>query len=269
MTSFESFLKNELFDPTTITGAIVWAVILLAMAVAGARAIRTAVTRILERDHREVIDRATASFVTQVAIVGVYVLAATFYAHIVPALHRVGLALLTGVSVASVVFGLAAQNTLGNLIAGVSLLLYRPVRVDDLVQVTTPNGAESGVVEQLTLGYTVLRTPDDRRIVIPNSVMASQVLVNLDSRALRFMAIVPVVVRDPTHVEPAREALIAAAKAHPDVVRVIGCPVLPITTRELTVSLRAWSTSKEAAQRVEADINGKVAGILASLSARA
>jgi small-conductance mechanosensitive channel len=141
--------------------------------------------------------------------------------------------------------------------------------VDDLVQVTTPNGAESGVVEQLTLGYTVLRTPDDRRIVIPNSVMASQVLVNLDSRALRFMAIVPVVVRDPTHVEPAREALIAAAKAHPDVVRVIGCPVLPITTRELTVSLRAWSTSKEAAQRVEADINGKVAGILASLSARA
>ena len=45
------------------------------------------------------------------------------YAHLIPALRSMGTALLTGVSVVSVIIGLAAQNTLGNLIAGISLLL--------------------------------------------------------------------------------------------------------------------------------------------------
>ena len=76
---------------------------------------------------------------------------------------------LTSVGLVSVVVGLAAQSTLGNLISGVSLLLYRPFRLGDRLQVMTPAGLETGVVESLRLGYTTLQTEDNRRIVIPNS----------------------------------------------------------------------------------------------------
>jgi small-conductance mechanosensitive channel len=72
---------------------------------------------------------------------------------------------------------LAAQNTLGNLIAGLSLLLYRPFQVGDSVQLTAPTGIEIGKVVDLTLGYTVIRTPEDRQIVVPNSVMANQAII--------------------------------------------------------------------------------------------
>ena len=80
---------------------------------------------------------------------------------------------------ASVVIGLAAQSTLGNLIAGLGLLLYRPFRVGDRLQMTLPEGAETAVVEALTLGNTFLRTHDERRVVVPNSLMASQVTIHL------------------------------------------------------------------------------------------
>ena len=47
------------------------------------------------------------------------------------------------------------------------------------MQVTAASGLETGTIESLTLGYTILKTFDNRRIVVPNSVMATQVTVNL------------------------------------------------------------------------------------------
>jgi hypothetical protein len=74
---------------------------------------------------------------------------------------------------------LAAQNTLANLVAGISLLLYRPFNVGDRLQVMAPTGVETGQVESINLGYTVLMTDNKRRVVVPNSSMASQTHVNL------------------------------------------------------------------------------------------
>lgn len=109
-----------------------------------------------------------------------YLCALVLYAHLIPVLRQLGTALLTGVSVASVVIGLAAQNTLGNVIAGFSLLLYRPVRIGDRVQVAGPSGPCIGTIESLSLGYTIIRVEDGRKIIVPNSTMASQVTVNLN-----------------------------------------------------------------------------------------
>jgi len=68
----------------------------------------------------------------------IWVLAVMLYAQLIPGLRSLGIALLAGASVASIIVGLAAQSTLGNLIAGLSLLLYRPVQIGDLVQLTVP-----------------------------------------------------------------------------------------------------------------------------------
>ena len=84
------------------------------------------------------------------------------------------------------VLGLAAQNTLGNLIAGISLLLYRPFNLGDRLQVMAPTGLETGIVESLTLGYTLLKTDDNRRVVVPNSLMASQTAINLTANDPRI-----------------------------------------------------------------------------------
>jgi small conductance mechanosensitive channel len=175
---------GNVLDPATLSGALVYAAVFLAAATIVARVIRTSVTRLLgHRDHIA-IDRTGVQFLTQFSQVLVYLCALVLYAHLVPALRQLGTALLTGVSVASVVIGLAAQNTLGNVIAGFSILLYRPVRIGDRVQVTGPSGPATGTVESLSLGYTMIRAGDGRKVVVPNSTMASQVTVNLNEAKL-------------------------------------------------------------------------------------
>jgi len=48
------------------------------------------------------------------------------------------------------------------------------------VQVTAPSGLATGTVETLSLGYTIIRADDRRKIIVPNSTMATQVTVNLN-----------------------------------------------------------------------------------------
>lgn len=93
--------------------------------------------------------------------------------------RRRGWPILDVASVVSVVLGRAAQNTLGNLIAGFSLVLDRPVRVGNRVQLTTPLGLTTAVAERVSLGNTVLRDVEGREIVVPNSVLISNIVIRI------------------------------------------------------------------------------------------
>jgi small-conductance mechanosensitive channel len=171
---------KELLDPRTIGGALVYAVVFFGTATVIARAIRTSVRRLISHADHGMIDRTGIQFLTQLSQALIYLCSLVLYAHLVPALREIGAALLTGVSVASVVLGLAAQNTLGNVISGFALLLYRPFRFGDRVQLTWPAGLVTGTIERLSLGYTMVRADDGRMVVVPNSTMATQVTMNLN-----------------------------------------------------------------------------------------
>jgi small-conductance mechanosensitive channel len=91
-------------------------------------------------DHTGVRTETSALFLTQLVQIGIFGLAFTYSSHVIPGLRSLGTALLASAGVASIVVGLAAQNTLGNIVAGVSLLMYRPFRVQDVVQVIAASG---------------------------------------------------------------------------------------------------------------------------------
>src|SRR3569833_2983140 len=169
-----AFLK-----PDTLLGALVYLVIFLGVALLLARVLRTIVHAAMTRKGH--IDRTTISFMQQFGTALIWVIMIILYAHLIPVLRSMGTALLAGASIASVVIGLAAQSTLGNLVAGVSITIYRPFRLGDTIQVAAPTGPEIGVVELISLGYTTLRTADGRIVVVPNALAASQVSINLGS----------------------------------------------------------------------------------------
>ena len=76
-------------------------------------------------------------------------------------------------------FGLAAQSTLSNLIAGFALLLYQPFELGDRVQLSAPTGLETGTVDEMTMGHIIVLTDNGRQIVVPNSLAVSQVVIKL------------------------------------------------------------------------------------------
>ena len=164
---------RDFLVPTTVIGAVFYGVVFVGFAVVAARLIRVLATH----SERHLTDVTALRFVVQLLQVCAFVVAFILYTHLIPPLHAFATALLAGVSVVSIVLGLAAQNTLGNLIAGFSLVLYHPFYVGDVVQLNTPKGLTTGTVEALALGHTRLRDAEGAEIIVPNNVMVSSVIV--------------------------------------------------------------------------------------------
>ena len=122
---------DMLFDPATVPGMIRYGVIAFVLASLAALAIRKSARRV----EAGLSDVTLLEFVSVFAQLLVYLIALVLYAHLVPQLRTIGTALLAGAGVASVVAGLAAQDTLGNLIAGFSLVLSKAFGVGDAIQV--------------------------------------------------------------------------------------------------------------------------------------
>ena len=102
--------------PDSFVGAIAYLVLFVGAALVLSRALRAAVHAAMTRKGH--IDLTTVSFLQQIATALIWIMVLILYAHLIPVLRSMGTALLAGVSVASVVIGLAAQSTLGNLVAG-------------------------------------------------------------------------------------------------------------------------------------------------------
>jgi small-conductance mechanosensitive channel len=82
---------------------------------------------------------------------------------------------LASSAVLGLVVGFAARSTLANFVAGVMIAINQPVRLGDRVCV----GDAEGTVEDIGLAYTRLRTPDNRRVLIPNEELANSRVTNM------------------------------------------------------------------------------------------
>ncbi|HEX4054012.1 MAG TPA: mechanosensitive ion channel domain-containing protein [Tepidisphaeraceae bacterium] len=170
-------LLHEILDPARPWGALALGILFLAAAIIAARLLRLWARRLTRSPA--LIDPTAISFFGQLAQVICFLVAIIMYAHLIPSLQRLGEAMLASAGLVSLVIGLAAQNTLGNLIAGLSLLLYRPFAIGDVLTLSAPTGKETGTVKEFTLGHTKLMTEDGRWIIVPNSIMASNVIVRV------------------------------------------------------------------------------------------
>jgi len=240
--------EHDLFkylSPDSFVGAIAYLMIAVAIALVLSRLLRAAVHAAMTRKGS--IDRTTISFLQQVATALIWVVVLILYAHLIPVLRSMGTALLAGASVASVVIGLAAQSTLGNLVAGVSITIYRPFRLGDTLQVAAPTGTEIGVVEMISLGYTTLRSASGHAIVVPNSLAASQVTINLNTNLMSAPIVVNIALNRDADWEAARRLALAAAalalgdKSNPS------CFVTKVEATTVTLLLSA--TAEDPAQR--------------------
>ena len=108
----------------------------------------------------------------------IYILGIITAVNQIPTLTGTLRALLAGSGVLAVIIGFAAQESFGNLISGVLLTIFKPFDVGD--RITLVDRGITGFVEDITLRHTVLRTVADTRTLIPNAVMGSAIVENVD-----------------------------------------------------------------------------------------
>src|SRR5438874_3296589 len=122
---------------------------------------------------------------------------------VIPQVRAVAGGLLASTAVLGVIIGLAAQQTLGNFIAGLLIATTQPVRIGDRVSYA----GENGIVEEIGLTYTFIRTVDERRLVVPNNKLASDSIINASIRSRETFAEVSVPVPLSADLEGALDAL--------------------------------------------------------------
>jgi small-conductance mechanosensitive channel len=102
------------------------------------------------------------------------------------AVRQYGVSLFASAGIAGVVFGLAAQPMLSNLIAGVQLAVTQPIRLEDAVTVQN----EYGWIEEITATYVVIRLWDLRRLIVPLNFFIQQPFYNWTRQAAANMGTV-------------------------------------------------------------------------------
>jgi small-conductance mechanosensitive channel len=164
---------------------------------------------------------------------------------VIPQVRAIAGGLLASTAVLGVIIGLASQQTLGNFIAGILIATTQPVRIGD--RVTYAN--ENGVVEEIGLTYTFIRTTDRRRLVVPNSKLASDPIVNASIRSRETFAEVLVPVPLAADLDAAVDALREDMAGERD-----SSVYISSLDGNATVAVRAAASDELAAERLEHDL---------------
>ena len=140
-----------------------------------AMAIRSLVRRLLEKSK---VDQMLVSFLASVT----YVAAMAFV--IIAALARIGVQTASFVAVvgaAGLAIGLALQGSLANFAAGVLIVIFRPFRIGDFIEAA----GITGVVEEIGIFTTELKTPDNKKVIVPNGKVTADSIVNYSAKEER------------------------------------------------------------------------------------
>ena len=159
------------------------------------------------------IDQTSYKLLRHISVAVVYLIGLVIVISSIPFLEKVSLALLAGAGFAGIVVGLAAQSTLGNIIAGISLAVFRPFRVGDRVNVMN----EYGKITDITLRHTVLRTWDNRRVIIPNSIIGDEAIINWSIEDPTVNWPVEIGISYDSDIDLARKIMIEEARKHVNV----------------------------------------------------
>lgn len=122
--------------------------------------------------------------------------------------------LMAGAGVAGLAVSLAAQSTLSNLIAGITLVMERPFGIGDYIVL----GSFEGTVEEISFRSTKLRTPDNCQITVENSKVSAEYIQNVTDRNSRLWNFVIGVTYDTSRekIEALCASLTELCKADPD-----------------------------------------------------
>lgn len=181
------------FDPEALREAAIdyllrtlWALLAVIVAIAVSRGIRSASIRALDRRRAHPNVVVLLGNISQLVV---YILGAL----VVIAIYTQGAFgwILTSFSVLGLVVGLSLQDILKNFFAGIWILVERPFRIGDTVQVD----GHTGVVQEISFRTTQLRTDDGREVVVPNAILMTNAVVNLTrypTRSAKVTVTVPI-----------------------------------------------------------------------------
>lgn len=154
---------------------LLMAIVVLVVGVMIAKLIRSGLGKVL---GLKAVPPIVASFITNIAYIGMVAFVA------IAAMQAVGIATTSFVAVlgaAGLAVGLALQGSLSNFAAGFMLIIFRPFKQGDFIDA----GGTTGVVEEIEVFTTVMKTPDNKKVIVPNASIIGGTITNFSAHDKR------------------------------------------------------------------------------------
>lgn len=170
--------------PLIITTAIVCAYILSFL-------VRNTLARLLELASETLkIDGTRFNFVKNASSYIIYTCFTIWVCAVIPPLRHLGDTFFAGAGILAAIVGFASQQAFSNIVSGIFIVIFKPFRVGDSIKI----GVDViGTIEDITLRHVIIRNLENKRIIIPNTMISSQIIVNstiVDEKVLNMLDLI-------------------------------------------------------------------------------
>lgn len=245
MENIQKYMEGNL-ALTIIFGAIIIITIILALLT------NRLFHRLIKKSTEDLNnDPTNYQFLRYVVVVLIYITGFSIAIYTVPSLRAVASSLLAGAGILAVAVGFAAQQALSNIISGVFIVAFKPFRVNDRLKIREL----TGIVEDITLRHTVIRDFENKRIVIPNSLISDEIIINADFANEKICKWIDIGISYDADLDLAKHIMADEVLNHllhldprkPEEVELglSEVPVRVIGLGESSVNLRAWAWAKD------------------------
>lgn len=133
------------------------------------------------------VDKTRFSFFKNAVSLIVFSGALGLIIYSVPTLRKFSLTLFASAGIFAAILGFASQHAFANIISGIFIVIFKPFRVGDWIDIK--NKMYEGIVEDITLRHVVINNFENKRIIIPNSIISTETIINSnieDKRTCEF-----------------------------------------------------------------------------------
>lgn len=194
-------------------------------------------------------DPTNFNFLKNSAVYIIFTIAIIVIINKTPQLENFGKALFAGAGIIAATIGFASQKAFSNVISGIFILIFKPFRVNDTIELS--NGQVRGVVEEITIRHTIIRNYENRRVIIPNSHIGEETITNSDLLDNRIKKLIDIGIGYSADIDRAKAIMYEIITSHPHFIDgrseediQAGNPLLTIRVISLgdyAVTLRAWA----------------------------
>ncbi|WP_455168556.1 mechanosensitive ion channel family protein [Aegicerativicinus sediminis] len=208
-----------------------------------------AIKKISESEHG---DPTSYRFLRYLSVFMVYFLGLLLIIMVIPSLKGVAKTALGGAGVLALVAGFASQEALSNIIGGIFIISFKPFKLNDIIKISDEM---LGTVVDITLRHTVIKNFENKMIIIPNSIINKEKVINFNYGDPKVCQWIEVGISYDSNSDLALDILRKECESHPQIIDVrtndeISNGVPKVVVRlvglgDSSVNLKAWAWSQD------------------------
>ncbi len=236
----------NLFDGIYIDlGVVISVVAILALTILANKIFKVLINRYFKKASNMIqADPTNYTFLRHFLSAAIYIIGISFAVWNIPSLKTLSVSLFAGAGILAVIIGFASQQAFANIVNGVLIIIFKPFRVGDWIRMKDI----AGNVEDITLRHTIIRSPENKRIIIPNSVIGAEIIENSHIKDEKVCKIIDFSIGYKDNIDKAIRIIQSEAKKHPffldhrrdEFDKEPAVPVRVVSWGESGINLKAW-----------------------------